>query len=311
MITTVTTNVAIDKAYIVDNFSLNSVFRVKQVLAQAGGKGLNVARVVHNLGEEVIATGFIGGYNGRYIKEILMKEGIEGDFISIEGESRICINILDPVGKTQTELLEPGPEVSQADAQKLVDKVKELAKNSRVVTISGSLTRGLAPDFYSRLIEVIDQAGAMAILDTSGEPFIEGLKARPYMVKPNQQEAETLTGHSLKEVDDQKKFLMKLLESGVQVAVLSLGGDGALVATENNFFKVIPPRVRALNTVGCGDAFVAGFAVGLARGKEVAEAARLATAAASASATHWQTGQCQLELVNKLLDEVQLFEFHS
>ncbi|AKX93367.1 tagatose-6-phosphate kinase [Moorella thermoacetica] len=311
MITTVTTNVAIDKTYIVDNFSLNGVFRVKQVLAQAGGKGLNVARVIHNLGEEVIATGFIGGYTGSYIKEIMAREGMKEDFVVIEGESRICINILDPVGKTQTELLEPGPDVSQTDAQKLVDKVKELASSSKVVTISGSLTRGLAPGFYSLLIEVINQAGAMAILDTSGAAFIEGIKARPYMVKPNQQEAETLAGHPLKEVDDQKKFLMKLLESGVQVAVLSLGGDGALVATENDFFKVIPPRVQAINTVGCGDAFVAGFAVGLARGEGVTGAARLATAAASASATRWQTGQCQVELVNKLLDEVRLLELHN
>ncbi|MGB9781520.1 MAG: 1-phosphofructokinase [Moorellaceae bacterium] len=306
MITTITINAAIDKTYIVENFRLNAVFRVKQVLAQAGGKGLNVARVVKALGEEVVATGFVGGHSGRFIADSLEAEGIPGEFVAIKGESRICLNILDPVGKSQTELLEPGPEVTPEEAEKLKDKIQELARRSRVVVISGSLVPGLPDDYYARLIEVIRREGSKTILDTSGAALEEGLKARPYMVKPNLQEAESLAGRPLKSRDARRGFVKELLASGIEVAVLSLGGEGALIGAGKEFFKVVPPRVQVANTVGCGDAFVAGFAVALSRGEGVREAARWATAVASASATTLGTAQCDVNQVGSLLAGVTI-----
>ncbi|MDN5361979.1 MAG: tagatose 6-phosphate kinase [Moorella sp. (in: firmicutes)] len=306
MITSITTNVAIDKMYIVDNFKINSVFRVKSVVPQAGGKGLNLARVVKTLGEEVVATGFIGGNIGNYIKELLAIEGLQGDFVEIAGESRTCLNILDPVGKTQTELLEPGPEVTPAEAARLIEKVKALARRSKVVTMSGSLIPGLKPDYYGQLIKIVNEEGALALLDTSGQALAEGIKARPYMIKPNQQEAESLVGRPLRDEASQKKFLKDLLNKGIKIAIISLASDGALIGTEDSFFKVIPPAVKAVNTVGCGDAFVAGFAVGLARGQGIIEVIRLATATATASATSWRTGQCSPGLIEELQEKVQV-----
>jgi len=306
MITTVTVNAAIDKTYIVENFSTGGVFRVKQVLAQAGGKGLNVARVVKALGEEVVATGFVGGYNGKFIEESLMKEGIKGDFIAIQNESRICLNILDPLGKSQTELLEPGPEVTAKEAKMLLEKVRVLAQRSQVVTISGSLAQGLPEDYYARLIEVVHGEGAKAILDTSGAALEQGLKVRPYMVKPNLQEAEALMGRPLKDERTRKKFVEKIATLGIDVVVLSLGEEGAIISTRKGLFRVVPPRVQVVSTVGCGDAFVAGFAVAIARGGEEIEAARLATAVATTSATTLDTGKCDVGRVLTLLTEVSI-----
>ncbi|QGP92535.1 Tagatose-6-phosphate kinase [Neomoorella glycerini] len=307
MITTVTVNTAIDKTYIVENFGINGVFRVQRVMAQAGGKGLNVARVVKALGEEVVATGFLGGHNGRFFADNLVAERIKGDFVPIAGETRICLNILDPAGKTQTELLEPGPEVSVEEGEKLREKVRVLARHSRVVTMSGSLAQGLPSDYYAQLIEMAHQEGTKVILDTSGTALLEGLKARPFMVKPNLQEAEALTGKPLNDETARWDFLCRLLNAGVEIAVLSLGEEGALFATGNNFFRVTPPEVQVINTVGCGDAFVAGFAVALARGEDVPDAARLATAAAAANAASLGTGQCNVEVVEKLIAQVELF----
>ncbi|MGI9860809.1 1-phosphofructokinase [Moorella naiadis] len=304
MITTVTVNAAIDKTYIVENFSLNGVFRVQRVMAQAGGKGLNVARVVKALGEEVVATGFLGGHNGRFIEESLAVEGIKGDFVHVVGESRICLNILDPTGKSQTELLEPGPEVGLADREKLKDKVRTLARRSRVITMSGSLARRLPPGFYAELIAAVKQEGTRVILDTSGTALKEGLTSRPFMVKPNLQEAGALTGRHLEGETARRDFVRELLATGVEVVALSLGAEGALIGTGESLFQVIPPQVRAVNTVGCGDAFVAGFAVALARGEDVVAAARLATAAAAASAASLGTGQVKNVLVNELLQMI-------
>ncbi|CEP68206.1 Tagatose/fructose phosphokinase [Moorella glycerini] len=311
MITTVTVNTAIDKTYIVENFGPGGVFRVQRVMAQAGGKGLNVARVVKAFGEEVVATGFIGGYNGRFIEESLAAEGIKGDFVHVSGESRICLNILDTAGKTQTELLEPGPEVTFEEGERLKEKIKFLARQSQVVTMSGSLACGLMPDFYSHLIEVAHKEGAKVILDTSARALKEGLKARPFMVKPNLQEAEALTGKSLAEEKAQYDFLEEMIETGVEVAVLSLGEAGALIRTREAFFKIIPPRVVAVNTVGCGDSFVAGFAVALARDDSLLTAAKLATAVATASATSLGTGECKIELVEKLMLQLEVYDISS
>ncbi|OIQ61586.1 tagatose-6-phosphate kinase [Moorella thermoacetica] len=308
MITTVTVNTAIDKTYIVDNFGLNGVFRVQRVMAQAGGKGLNVARVVKALGEEVVATGFIGGHNGMFIKECLVAEGLKGDFVNIAGESRICLNVLDPAGRSQTELLEPGPEITAQEAERLKERVKDLARLSQVVTLSGSLAGGLPTDYYAQIIKIVHREGARVILDSSGEALKEGLKAGPYMVKPNLQEAEALAGKPLADEKARKEFLRELIGAGVKAAVLSLGEAGALVGTGEGFFRVVPPGVQTVNTVGCGDAFVAGFAVGLARGQGVKQAARLGTAAAAASAASWKAGECRGEQIPALALEVQVFE---
>jgi len=306
MITTLTVNVAIDKILMVDNFHKNGVFRVSYVDAQAGGKGLNVARVAQTLGEDVVATGLIGGHNGCYIEESLKAEGIRGDFVTIAGESRICLNIIDQSDKSQTELLEPGPEVTPDDIERLKDKIRTLASQSKVVTMSGSLARGLPDNFYAQLIDVARSEGARVILDTSGHLLQEGLKARPFMVKPNQKEGEALTGKILTNQNSQFDFLKSLLDEGIEVAVLSLGKSGAVIGSQEGYFRVIIPEVQAINTVGCGDAFVAGFAVGVAKGKDVSASAKLAAAAATASATCLGTGQCHRELIEELLTEIHV-----
>ena len=176
MITTVTLNVAIDKFYLVDQFETGKVTRVRECVATAGGKGLNVARIVSLLGEQVTAAGFIGGHSGRYVEEILQNSGIQSDFTHVDGESRSCINITDKNEKS-TELLEPGVTVIERDIKTFFEKYRRLIDRSEVVTLSGSAPSGCGADIYGKLILLAKQGGKKVLLDTSGENLRRGINA--------------------------------------------------------------------------------------------------------------------------------------
>lgn len=168
MILTVTLNASIDKRYVVDNFQPGSVYRVKECTYTAGGKGLNVSKVAAIAGEEVLATGFVGGHAGNYIEEELMKQNVKSDFVHVSGESRSCINIYDKANHTQTEFLEPGIYVTEEDKQAMLCKYKVLIQDCRLAVISGSVPQGADSSLYQEMIRIARQHGKRIILDTSG-----------------------------------------------------------------------------------------------------------------------------------------------
>lgn len=305
MITTVTLNAAIDKTYYVDDFRLGQVSRAAKMFSFPGGKGVNVARVAHLLDGPVTATGFVGGHNGRFIEEQLTRQGIPNDFVAVEGESRLCLNIVDAAGQS-TELLEPGPDINAAHAEAMKRKLRSLAERSRIVTLSGSLPKGLPASYYAELVAVVHEAGALAFLDASGDALVQGLAAKPFLIKPNEQEVEKLLGKKLERESDLYGSIHQLMRDGIRCMVVSLGAEGSVAGCDGQLYRIRAPRIEAVNTVGCGDSFVAGMAVAVHRGDSIVQALKLATASGTANALMPEAGNVRTEDVSRFLTEVSI-----
>ena len=284
MILTVTLNTSIDKLYLMTGIQPETVMRVKEVHNTAGGKGLNVSRIAGKLGEQVAATGFVGGFNGKYLESLVDTPLVRCAFTHVEAETRSCINCWDLSDGKSTEYLEPGAPVTAEDVERfLADFDRELA-GADVVTISGSIPAGAPEEIYCDLIRRCRQAGIPVLVDTSGSRLISAVKELPSLIKPNEDEIAQLTGRSFSGREEAARALMDLHQAGIPWVVLSLGADGALLACDKGVFHGRPPRITPRNTVGCGDSMVAGFAVGFARHLSMAETFRMALAVSAASA---------------------------
>jgi len=224
----------------------------------------------------------------------------------VDGESRTCYNIFDPLRGTQTELLEPGVLVSPDQWDAFRTRFPRLAGRAKVVTLSGSLPGGVKSSAYNDLIRLTRQAGARVILDTSGEPLRQGLEAAPHIVKPNQAELEALLGIPVRMPLACVRAANQLQNYGVEMVVISLGEHGSIVVAQNRAWQVVPPIVEAVDTVGCGDALVAGFAIGLAESMSLEGTMRLATAAAAAKVESLVPGECDPVEVERLVPLVQI-----
>jgi len=306
MILTVTLNAAIDKRYVVEDFNPGSVCRVKECSYSAGGKGLNVSRVAAIAGEEVTATGFVGGHAGNYIVEVLEGQKINSDFVHISGESRSCINIYDEVNHTQTEFLEPGVFVTDANKEEMLIKFIELVDQCSIVAISGSVPKGVDSELYKDMIRLANQHGKKVILDTSGKLLEDSLEAKPYMIKPNMDEIQMLTGKKMNNQEDLIEAALSLQESGIEVVVISRGSEGSLIVTKEGVYRAVVPKIDAVNTVGCGDSMIAGFAVGFSRGLSMEDCIKLASAISAANAMRMETGFFVRHDMEELLPKIQV-----
>ena len=222
MILTVTLNAAIDKRYVVENYQVGEVNRVKECAYVAGGKGLNVSKTATIAGAQVLATGFAGGHAGAYIIEAVEKQGVATDFIQVKGESRSCINIYDSVNKTQTEFLEPGVVVSEEEQRAFYLKFDQLLTKCDVVAMSGSVPKGVGTDMYPKLVELAEAAGKKIIVDTSGALLEEVVKAKPNMIKPNIDEIRLLTGKQILDREELIEAGIELQKSGIERVVISM-----------------------------------------------------------------------------------------
>ena len=291
MITTVTLNASIDKAYVMQEAIENgTVMRVKEVRNTAGGKGLNVAKIAVICGAEVLATGFAGGFNGHYLESLAAESHVTTHFCHVEGETRSCINILDPKYGS-TEYLEPGFSVKEEDLARFLTEFPGVIGKSTVVTMSGSAPVGIPSDIYRRMTELAKAAGAKVILDTSGDYLKEGLQGRPFMIKPNEDEIEALLGIRAEDPEAVFRAASELrVKYGIPWVVISLGGNGAVLSCDEGVFHGLPPKLDPVNTVGCGDSMVGAFAVALERALSPREALRYAVAVSAAAAMSPLTG---------------------
>ena len=306
MILTVTLNTSIDKLYLMTGIQPETVMRVKEVHNTAGGKGLNVSRIAGKLGEQVAATGFVGGFNGKYLESLVDTPLVRCAFTHVEAETRSCINCWDLSDGKSTEYLEPGAPVTAEDVERfLADFDRELA-GADVVTISGSIPEGAPDEIYCDLIRRCRQAGITVLVDTSGSRLISAVKELPSLIKPNEDEIAQLTGRSFSGREEAARALMDLHQAGIPWVVLSLGADGALLACDKGVFHGRPPRIIPRNTVGCGDSMVAGFAVGFARHLSMAETFRMALAVSAASALSLFTGDFDPADYDRLYPEVSV-----
>lgn len=307
MITTVTLNASIDKAYVMDKPIQNgTVMRVSKCHNTAGGKGLNVARAIKTCGEDVLATGLVGGYNGRYLERLLEEDGVAHQFGKIQGETRSCINILDPAFGS-TEYLESGAEISADEETVFVEKVFPLAiANSAVVTISGSVPKGASSTVYKRLIEGAKADGKIVLLDTSGAQLKESLSAKPFLVKPNVDELEMLFETKIKGTKEIVEYAHKIRNYGIPNVMISMGSKGTLLSCGEGDIIACPPAVEVVNTVGCGDSMLGAFAVAVIRAMSAEESIRYAVAVGTANALSPSTGSFDIKEMQKLLPQVQI-----
>ena len=306
MLLTVTLNAAIDKRYVVENYRIGEVNRVKTCTYTPGGKGLNVSKPAAIAGARVVATGFVGGHAGHYIEESLKPFGIESAFYHLPEESRSCVNIWDEANHTQTEFLEPGFTVKETDFAGFLDKFEHLLPDADVVAVSGSVPKGLDGHAYRRLTDICKTGGKKIILDTSGSLLATGIQSCPTMVKPNLDEIRMLTGRDCIDIREMLEAARQLHQDGIAYVAISLGSDGSLLVCDEGCFRAKVPHIDAVNTVGCGDSMIAGFALGLADGLSASDMLRRAGASPAAAALREETGYFLPADRDRLLPQIEI-----
>jgi tagatose 6-phosphate kinase len=307
MILVVNLNASVDKRYEMENIEKGKVMRARSVENTPGGKGLHVANVATILGEDCIATGFLGGKSGEFIEDKLKEYGIKQDFVNISGETRECLAFITD-DLVQTEILEPGPEVTLEEQEAFLEKYRGLLEESKVVVASGSIPRKVSKSFYKELIEISNSKVKKFLLDTSGELLKNGIEGKPFFIKPNKDEIEALTGRRINSVEDAIKEIREFQNQGIKFVVISLGEEGSIAGYEGKFYRVTFEKVKAVNPVGSGDSYVAGIAVGIERGYAIEDILKLASACGTANAMEKETGFVKKPVVEELMKKVQVVE---
>jgi 1-phosphofructokinase family hexose kinase len=312
VIVTVTMNAAVDRTLTVPNFLLGQRHRASQVLTLAGGKGINIARALKRLDVPVVATGLAGGRTGVRIVEELTAEAILNDFVRIGEESRTSTAVVDPTANTYTEINEWGPEVRGQELEVLQEKLFYLARGADVVVCAGTLPRGVAGDFYAEITRELNRRGVRVVLDTEGEPLRLAAGAEPYLVAPNQFEAEGLIGQELTEEQEVVQALEVIAELGSRnVVITQESGCYALFREERGpakRYRATAPRVEALSAVGAGDVLLAGFLAALFEQRPAEEALRMAVAAGAASTLEIGAGRFEPREAGRLVAGVEVVE---
>lgn len=311
MIVTVTLNAAVDRTLTVPNFQTGHRHRASASLTSAGGKGINVARALKRLESPVIATGLAGGRTGDRIIEELAAEAILNDFVRISDESRTSTALVDPTAGALSEVYEWGPAVRAEELDTLLDKLHYLSRVASCVVFSGSLPRDVADDFYAEAIRDLGKRGVQCVLDTEGEPLRVGVEAEPFLVSPNQREAESLVGQEFSDDDD---FLVAL------DTIADLGARNVLITQETSCFGLFReertlrrfrasiPRVEPVASVGAGDVLLAGFLAARFNDRPFDDALRQAIGCAAASVVELGPGRFDPREAQRLASSVELEE---
>ena len=311
MIVTVTLNAAVDRTLTVPNFQRGQRHRASAGVTLAGGKGINVARALKILGVPVVATGLVGGVTGTRIVEELTAEAILNDFVHIEGESRTSTAVVDPTGNTYTEINEWGPSVSTHELEILLDKLHYLTQGAELVIFAGSLPRDVAEGFYGEAIHDLARRHVLSVLDTEGEPLRLGAEAEPFLVSPNQREAEALVGQEFHDDEDFRLALDQIAELGPRnVLVTTDTGCVALLREEREArrFHAVAPRVEPVSTVGSGDVLLAAFVAARHSGRSAEDALRAAVAAGAAATLDVGAGRFDPRQAGRLQAGVEISE---
>ena len=306
MLVTVTLNPAVDKNCKIDNFKPGEVNRISEHSESAAGKGINASKAAVILGEKSIALGFIAGTNGKFIENSLIKNNIKCDFIEVNGNVRTNMTILDKHNNMVTEITEPGFNITENDIKKLEERIYQYAKLSPYILFAGSIPAGCPDDIYARLIETARNAGTIPILDASGSALIKGVNAKPFMIKPNQDEIKQLLNIEIENNGQLIDSAVKLYNSGIKLVIVSLGKKGALCVSKEGVYIADSPYVPVINTVGCGDTMVACFLIGLIHKWDMKKTLSLAIAASSANCMTEYPAYFKLSDVNNILEKVQV-----
>jgi len=308
MIATITLNPSMDVVITVHGLDIDGTNRWTNMRLYAGGKGVDVSRAIHEMGGRTIAFGFIGGTAGRQVEILLDEEGVPYMFTPIRGETRNNFIITDTKTSTQTRIDAPGPRPTKREFERFHRRMKEIHPKPSLVVAGGSVPPSLPVDIYFDILTEATEFGVKTILDSEGQWLKDGIKAKPYLIKPNVPEAEILLKRELPTEEAVIEAAVELLDTGVEIIVISAGKYGLIAATKKKIIGAVPPEVRVRSAVGAGDCAVAGLALKLVHDEDLLEACRLAVAMGTAAVLTPGTELCHRDDVERLLPQVKVWE---
>lgn len=301
MIVTVTLNPAMDKTIILDGMDIGEVNRADSVRNDIGGKGVNVSKVLKVFETDTIATGFLGGVSEANFRRELEKIGIEDRFISIQGNTRTNIKLIDRKNNTNTDINEPGPFIRSEELKRFIQVFDEAVHEGDLVVLSGGIPLNIPSDIYGRLTKIANQKGAKVIVDAEGEALHHALEEIPYMIKPNEKELSAFLGKEIlseKEIIEEAKNFVK---EGIQKVLVSRGDKGSIFVTRDSVLIGRGIKVKVKSTVGAGDSMVAALVYAEEQKFNDYETLVLAQATGAAAVTTEGTEACTREEVEKYL----------
>jgi 6-phosphofructokinase 2 len=305
-IVTLTINPTIDLATTVEEVTPEHKLRCEPERRDPGGGGLNVARVIHELGGESLALYPRGGPTGDLLEQLLEQKGLRRWSVSISGHTRENFTVAEKKSGREFRFVMPGPTLTEKEWQACLESLSTVAADAEYIVASGSLAPGVPVDFYARVARVVRKQNARLVLDTSGEALRAALEEGVYFAKPNRKEFRDMMGTQVDEPSALAAAARSFLEKGrAEVLVVSMGADGALLTTPTGQFRATPPPVETSSSVGAGDSFVAGMSWGLARGLPPEEAFRWGIASGTAALLTAGTDLCRREDAERLFPQVQ------
>ncbi|MCA9943624.1 MAG: 1-phosphofructokinase [Anaerolineales bacterium] len=308
MIYTVTLNPAVDRELTIGEFAFDTVLRASEARVDCGGKGFNVSRMLAALGAKSVALGFAGGKSGELLAEALAELGIKTAFTWIDGETRTNVSIVTEQHDRYLKVNESGPTVSAAAQAALLAQIEQLIRPGDWWVLAGSLPPGVSESIYAQMVGLIQVGGGQVILDTSGAALLKGCGERPFLIKPNDTEASSLSGLPIASPEDAVAAARAVQALGPQNVVISLGKAGAIFSDGRAAWLASSPTIQERNPIGAGDSMVGGLVYGLSQGKPVAEALGWGIACGAATASLAGTAVGSTELVNSLLEQVKIKE---
>lgn len=300
------TTPAAQRTMVFRKLALDAVNRAAITIDGVAGKSINVAKALKVLGDQPVATGFLGGDRGEQLRAVMAERQIEAEFVTVQAPTRQCITVIDESTGAHTELVEEGRPVTAADSEQLMAIVRRRVVGCRAVVMSGTIASGAPPDLYFTCTGLAEAEGALSVVDAQGTALTEALKAGPGLVKPNRAELAATTGRPLGGEADLMEAMRELCERGAHRVVVTAGKEPALAFDGRCFWRVVSPRIRAANPIGSGDAFTAGLVWRLLRGDDLGEACRWAAAAGAANALTLMSGELDRADVDRLVGEVDV-----
>jgi 6-phosphofructokinase 2 len=308
-IVTLTINPAVDIFVNVDRVESTRKLRCSPPKRDPGGGGINVARVAHRLGADVLAIYPIGGQIGKLLQRLVERESIASLVTPSHVETRENFTAYEETTGEQYRFVLPGSQLHRAEWEAVLDRLASLTERPKFVVASGSVPPGVPDDFFARVARQAKALGAKSVIDTSGPALAAALDEGVSVIKPNLIELKEFVAAALETDDDRIAACRKLTADGrAEMVALTLGDQGSLLVTAERAWRALPSPIEAVSTVGAGDSFVGGLVAALAYGKPLDEAFRVAVAAASAAVMTPGTGLCQPEEVTRLLPEVKIEE---
>lgn len=304
MITTVTLNPCIDRTITVEEFLYGGTNKVTGIRNDVSGKGINASTVLQNLGAETICLGFNYIQGTAQVKTALKKLDIPCDLVDVDGELRINVKIFDSAHRVMSEFNESGHPVTEEDVEKLLGKVDEYLEKTTILVLDGSVPGGVPASIYRTIIEKANKKGVRTILDASNALLAEGIKGKPYLIKPNIDEFSILMNRKLKNREEIILAARELIREGIRYVCVSMGAEGALMVSEKEacFAPALELEVKGIQ--GAGDSLVAGICIAMEEGKDMETMLRYAVATAGGSLLREGTQLCEKDDFEELLQQV-------